>query len=130
MATLSGVSVCDQLQAMRSLQENWDGYGGAVPHASVLDFAQSFVAFLEAILARANSGSPVLHVTPTRVGGVLIEWEDNAREHEVEINPDHSLSFLHLDKATRDISTRHFAPGPSSVVDPDLLLEFRPLVAA
>jgi len=44
MATVSEVAVSDQLQAMRSLQENWDGYGGAAPHASVLDFAQSLVA--------------------------------------------------------------------------------------
>jgi hypothetical protein len=106
MATVSGVTVCEQLQAMRGLQENWDGYGGAAPQGNVLDFAQSFAAFLEAILTRSNSDTPVLHVTPTRVGGVLIEWQDNARQHEVQINPDHGLSFLHLDKATGEITTR------------------------
>ncbi|MHB1424985.1 MAG: hypothetical protein ACYC3I_17570 [Gemmataceae bacterium] len=39
MATLH-----EQLQAMRSLMENWDGYGVAAPSESVIDLTQEFTA--------------------------------------------------------------------------------------
>jgi hypothetical protein len=32
-------------------------------------------------------------------------------QHEVELNPDCSIGFLHLHKATGDIQTRKFCPG-------------------
>lgn len=30
----------EQLQAMRSLEENWNGYGAAAPSATAIDLAQ------------------------------------------------------------------------------------------
>lgn len=90
----------EQLKAMRSLMENWDGYGAAVPSATVIDLAQEFVSLVEAMLKKDTSNACVLHVSPARNGGVLIEWEDRTRQHEVEISPDRSIGFLHLDKTT------------------------------
>lgn len=102
----------EQLQAMRSLMENWDGYGAAIPSGTVIDLAQEFVSLVEAKWKKAVSNSCVLHVSPTRIGGVLIEWEDRARQHEVEISPDRSIGFLHLDKTNGQIEMRKFAAGP------------------
>ena len=53
-------------------------------------------------MAAAFRSAPInsLHVSPTRTGGVRVEWEDAAAEHEVEISPDQSFSFLHVNKAT------------------------------
>lgn len=115
---------------MRVLPENWDGYGAAPPRSAVIDFAQEFVGFLEAALKKSSSDAPILHVSPTRVGGVLMEWNDPNMEHEVEINPDFCLSFLHLRKSTGQITTRSFAPGAPTAVDPGLLQELRQLLAA
>ena len=98
MATL-----IEQLEAMRSLVENWDGYGAAAPEAPAIDLAQEFVGLIEAMWKKSTSNSCVLHVSPTRNGGVLIEWEDRAMQHEVEISSDRSIGFLHLDKATGQI---------------------------
>jgi hypothetical protein len=118
----------DQLEAMRSLAENWDGYGAAAPWATAIDLAQEFVGLVEAMLQKkSTSNSCTLHVSPTRIGGVLIEWENGAMQHEVEISPDRSIGFLHLDKTTGQIETRKFSAGP---LHPGLLRELRQLLAA
>lgn len=94
----------EQLEAMRRLQEGWDGYGAAAPQTAVIDLAGEFVALVAAMMksAAASQSIPV-HVTPTRVGGVLIDWQDALMQHEIDIAPDRSLSFLHLNKATGQI---------------------------
>jgi hypothetical protein len=122
-------SVGTQLDAMRGLQENWDGYGAAAPGAGILELAHELVAFLEAALERCEGG-PLLHVCPTRTGGVLIDWEDEKAEHEVEIGPDQVISFLHVNRADGQAVTRRFAPLAQTVVNPGLLRELRQLLAA
>src|SRR5262249_9439966 len=117
----------EQLASMRSLVEGWDGYGAAAPSASAIDLAQELVGLVEALLKKSTPSSRTLHVSPTRIGGVLVEWEDQAAQHEVEISPDRSIAFLHLDKMTGQIETRKFSAGP---LHPGLLQELRQLIAA
>jgi hypothetical protein len=119
-----------QLQAMRLLKDNWDGYGAAAPQAHVIDVAREFVGLIEAVLTKRTATPPTLHVSPTRIGGVLVEWEDGLMEHEVEINPDQSFGFLHRNKTTGHIDTRKLSPGPQAVVHPGLLQELCQLLAA
>jgi len=96
----------------------------------VIDLAHEFTGLIEAVLSKSQVDPGTLHVSPTRIGGILIEWQDDAMEHEVELNPDCSVGFLHLHKATGEIQTRKFSPGTQAVVDPGLLHELRQLVAA
>jgi hypothetical protein len=117
----------EQLQAMRDLVENWDGYGAAAPTPTVIDLAQEFAGLLETMSQKSTSNMFVLHVAPTRNGGVLIDWEDRTMQHEIEISPDRSIGFLHLDKASGQIETRKFSAGP---LHPGLLQELRHLLAA
>src|SRR5207244_4038091 len=84
----------EQLEAMRHLQENWDGYGAAAPEPVVIDFAQEFAALIEALLKKSTANPCTLHVSPTRVGGVLLEWEDRVTQHEFDMSPDRSIGFL------------------------------------
>jgi hypothetical protein len=119
-----------QLQAMRLLEENWDGYGAAAPQAHVVELAREFVGLMEALLRKRAAAPCLLHVNPTRTGGILIEWEDEAMQHEVEINPDQSFAFLHLNKATGHIETRKLSPGLQAVVHPSLLHELSQLLVA
>ena len=116
----------EQLQAMRNLRENWDGYHAAPPQANIIDLAQEFAGLVEAMLRKSDADPCILHVSPTRVGGILIEWEDRSTQHEVEIKPDRSMGFLHLNKATSHIETRTFSPDTPVV----LLQELRQLLAA
>lgn len=125
--THSMATPIEQLQAMRSLEENWDGYGAAAPSATALDLAQELVSLVEMMLKKSTSSSCVLQVSPTRNGGVLIEWEDRAKQHEVEITLDRSIGFLHHDKITGQIETRKFSAGS---LHPGLLQELRHLLAA
>ena len=119
----------EQLDAMRGLTENWDGYGAAPPSPEVIVLAQAFVGLLEA-MRRAFHAEEAIHVTPGRTGGVLIEWEDRLMQHEVEINPDGSVHFLHFNKNTQQIETRKVTPGTPGVVHPGLLQELQHLLAA
>ena len=104
-------SPIQQLNAMRLLSANWDGYGAAVPEGPVIELAGEFVGLIEALLRNRAVDAAIVHVSPTRIGGVLIEWEDAATHHEVDISPDQSFGFLHLNKATRQIETRKLLPG-------------------
>lgn len=108
----------EQLQAMRGLAENWDGYGAAAPAATAVDLAQEFVGLIETMWKKSASNSCVLHASPTRNGGILIEWEDRGMQHEVEISPDRSIGFLHLDKATGEIVTRKFSAQNLLAIQP------------
>jgi hypothetical protein len=119
-----------QLQAMRQLGENWDGYGAAAPQAHVIALAREFVHLMETVLKNRSAAPEALHVSPTRTGGVLVEWEDAEAEHEVEISPDQSFSFLHLNKATGHTETRKLTPAAHAVVHPGLLHELSQLLAA
>jgi hypothetical protein len=119
-------TLIEQLEAMRTLAENWDGYGAASPSPAAIELATEFVGLLEA-LNKVTSKLSTSNVSPARNGGVLIEWEDATRQHEVEINPDASISFLHLDKVNGQIETHKFSSGP---LHPGLLHELRRLLAA
>ena len=100
----------EQLEAMRRLGENWDGYGGAAPRLDVIDLAQAFVGLIEAATRKGRTpDGRLLHISPTRIGGALIEWEDELTEHEIECNPDGSVSFLHLNKNSQQIETLYEA---------------------
>ncbi len=112
-----------QLEAMRHLSENWDGYGAAAPEGKVIDLAQEFVRLLDAMLAKSSGAPAEFHVSPTRVRGILIEWQCDAIEHEMELSPDGSIGFLHHNKDTGSIATRKFSPTDGAVVAPGLLQE-------
>ena len=123
MATLDA-----QLQAMRQLRENWDGYGAAAPQAHVIELARELVRLIATVLRSRDIEADGIHVSPTRTGGVLVEWQDAVAEHEVEISPDQSFSFLHLNKATGHAEARKLSPAARAVVHPGLLNELSQLV--
>jgi hypothetical protein len=116
----------EQLEAMRSLRENWDGYDAAAPKLDAIDLAKEFVALIQQLQRHSPAG---LHVSPTRVGGVLIDWENAQFEHEIDIGPDGSIGFLHRQSATGHITVKRFTPA-AVVVQAGLLDELRQLLAA
>jgi hypothetical protein len=116
MATLA-----EQLDAMRKLEENWDGYGAACIEPRLVATAHDFVQFFQAI-EKVNGINKDIMVQPTRVGGVQIEWRDAKFEHELELNPDGSIGILHVDRATGEMTEEIFRPPTEpSVLVPGLL---------
>ena len=100
------VLASQQFEALKHLTENWDGYGAAPPDHDIVDLATALARLMETALRKTQEGAPALHVSPTRIGGVLLEWEDNAAEHEIEIHPDRSFGFLDRNKSTGQILAR------------------------
>ncbi len=99
----------EQLEAMKSLPENWDGYGAATPIPEAIELAKDFVGLLESL--PGSESIPTIFVSPGRDGGVLVEWDDASYEHELEINFDGSIGFLHTEKATQVITSQKFRAG-------------------
>ncbi len=118
----------EQLDAMRNLQENWDGYGAAVPVPEAIDLAKEFVTLLASLRLGLEPHKDVF-VSPGRDGSVLIEWDDAHTEHELEINPDGSLGFLHTDKLTQEMRSEKFTSGRFAIPS-GLLSTVGQLVAA
>ena len=117
----------EQLDLMRNLRPNWDGYGADPTDPAVIEVAKEFVRLLAAL----RPGDPFkdIFVAPGRAGGVQVEWSDARAEHELEIEPDGTWGFLHIDKATGQMSERRFGPV-TQAVHPELLKELQQLVAA
>lgn len=118
MATLT-----EQLDAMLTLKSNWDGYNADPPLPEVLEVAKEFVGVLHALLGRGGDETNMF-VTPGRDGGVLVEWDDDAAEYEMEINPDGSFGFLREDRLTGEMTEERFRAGRFAV-PASLLRRFR-----
>lgn len=86
-------TVVEQLEAMRSVPENWDGYGGAAPQSAAIEAA---LRFLRPLLA--DGALPEPYVTPTPAGGVLLVWQQGPHQLEVAIRDGDRGSFVYLDQ--------------------------------
>jgi hypothetical protein len=89
-----------QLDMLRSLPENWDSYGAATTTESAVRAAQGFLS----TLVREFS-VPRPEVSPTRTGGVILEWASGPFELEVDIDPSGSASFLCESVETEEVVT-------------------------
>ncbi len=94
------------LNGFRTLRPNWDGYNADAILPQAIELAQELVSLVEALLPEGTRDS--LTVLPVRHGGVQIEWSDADQEHELGIEPDGSLEFLHTDKMTGKMIERKY----------------------
>jgi hypothetical protein len=118
MATLT-----EQLHAMLTLKSNWDGYNAHPPLPEVIEVAKEFVGVLHALLGRRGDETNMF-VSPGRDGGVLVEWDDEGAEYEMEINLDGSFGFLREDKLTGVMTEETFRAGRFAV-PVEMLRRFR-----
>lgn len=124
MATL-----IEQLDAMLTLQPNWDGYNADPVQPDPVEVAKEIVRFFETFVHQFGPKLRNIRVYPGRAGGVQIEWEDDANEIELEIDPDGRMGFLFESKRTGDMTTREILPG-AGVVQPAFLSQLREVIAA
>jgi hypothetical protein len=110
--------VLAQLQAMRSLPANWDGYGADPPSPEVLDYGGQFLDVFLRRAAQANSGRAdfPLYVAPARDGGLFVQIELSPIELEVEIDPDLSVGFLRTNTATGEQEEGELEPRPARAI--------------
>ncbi len=84
--------------------ENWDGYNAAAPHFETMVTAAALLANL-----RAYFLTPEPHVSPTRDGGVSLEWEADSKYLEIEVDSPTTLTYLYKDSAANRRQTDSFA---------------------
>jgi hypothetical protein len=100
-------SASSRLRELRSLRENWDGYGS--PRISG-DALNSAVALLSAV---QREGLGVPNIAPVTGGGIGLEWKSGSRTVEFEILPDGAIETLLIERR-RGLSD-HMEEGTLSV---------------
>ena len=91
------MTAVDQLDALRAVCANWDSYGADRPQPHIVDAAERLLNELGRL---HNLPRPA--ISPTRTGGVLLEWKAGARELEIELLSADASSFLYADGETGD----------------------------
>ena len=69
-----------ELDTMINLEAGWDGHDGDAPRADVIGSAKGLI---QGLAERFAMQRPV--ISPTRIGGLLIQWERGVHELEVEL---------------------------------------------
>jgi hypothetical protein len=86
-----------QLLPIIWVKENWDGYKANAPSPKAVLRAAELLTALEVVFGKI----PPM-VSPTRTGGILLIWERNGAELEIQIGVDESFSFVYED-ASKEI---------------------------
>ena len=92
------VGIDSRIEALRKLQNNWDGEGAEPIDEKVLERVKR-------IVEASDLGD--YHLIPMRNGGVQFEWNTPLFDFEVEINPDGEIALLVV--GTWDAEKKHFA---------------------
>ena len=117
----------DTLNNIRALEPNWDGYDSEAILPSAIALARELVSLMEALLPEDARES--LTISPVRHGGIQLDWSDAEQDHELGIEPDGSLEFLHTNKLTGELVERKY-PSAGQAVHPGVLMELRAMRAA
>jgi hypothetical protein len=76
------------IERLRHLDPNWDGYGAPAIDPAIIDAAKSFVASLPATCLIPP------HVVPTSSGALQLEWHDGPKSLELEFESPDSIRYL------------------------------------
>lgn len=77
-----------EIETLRSLAPDWDGYGAPVIDPAVIDAAKAFIAQLpEGIAFRPR-------VVPISNGTLQLEWHDGPMSLEFEFETPHTIRYL------------------------------------
>jgi len=110
--------VLEQLQAMRSLKANWDGYNADPPSVAVLEYGGRFLDVFLRRAADANGGRTdfPLYVAPARDSGLFVQIELSPVELEFDIRPDLSVEYLRTNTATREQEEGRLGYKPETAI--------------
>ena len=76
------------LEALRHLRPNWDGYGAPIVDPQVIDAAKRFIERLPENLAYRP------HVVPTSTGSLQLEWQEGSKSLELEFESPRTIRYL------------------------------------
>ncbi len=87
------MTVIDDLESLRDLQPNWDGYGARQICGKVIDAAIRFAKMLPA-------GTSLPKVVPMTQGRLQLEWHKNSCSLELEFTTNDMISYLKWNELT------------------------------
>jgi hypothetical protein len=88
---------CSRLDELLRLPANWDSYDADPLESQTVDSAKGLLECLGSVL-----DLPEPSVSPTRIGGVLLQWRSGTKEIEVELVSRDAASFAYADDATSE----------------------------
>jgi hypothetical protein len=77
-----------EIESLRTLAPNWDGYGARPIDAAVIDAAKAFIGKLPDDLAFRP------HVAPLSKGTLQMEWDNDPKSLELEFESPRSIRYL------------------------------------
>ncbi|HEY2785881.1 MAG TPA: hypothetical protein VGJ05_13005, partial [Fimbriiglobus sp.] len=98
-------TIFEQLEAMRNVPENWDGYGGLSPRTDAIEEASIYYRKLTS----AYPDLPLPYVTPTPDAGVLFSWDNGP--HSLELHFDAKPAGIAVEFVYQNIETDDSAAG-------------------
>lgn len=81
-----------KIAELSALPENWDGYGSRSIQQTAVEQASSLLPGL------ASFNLPAPQIFPVPGGGIQLEFQQEARELEIEILPDGSMEYLTMNE--------------------------------
>lgn len=90
--------VYPQFEPIWQLTENWDGYGATTPDPALVKIAMSTLACLK---AGYHAAKPF--ISPTRSGGVCMEWEEKNHYFEITVESSTYGTYLYKNMETSDV---------------------------
>lgn len=80
--------IYDRISALKTLEENWDSYGG-------LPVAEMAIKGLRVLLSNLDiEDMPTPHVAPLPDGGIGLHWRVGSRDLEIEVEPNGEVHYL------------------------------------
>ena len=89
-----------RLSSLMRLGPDWDSYGAAAISHEIVRSAYGFILFLA-----AESRIPEPEISPTRNGGVLLEWHNGDHELEVQLVSKQAASYVYENANTNTTVT-------------------------
>ena len=89
-------STLDKLQAVSSLPENWDSYGGAPTTFEATLAALNFIARYLSEQAKEPT------IVPATNGGIQLEWHRHSGDLEVAFSPEGTIAVYFVDSRSGD----------------------------
>jgi len=81
--------IYDRISDLKSLEENWDSYGG-------LPVADAAIKSIRVLLSKLDiEDMPTPHLAPIPDGGIGLHWRVGTRDLEIEVDPTGAIHYLH-----------------------------------
>lgn len=97
------LAAIERLYAIQGLEEGWDSYGGKPLNEAVISPVLKF------LFLGHHRGNLCPRLTPLSSGGIGLRWETDAKEIDLDIQPDGTFEFTIEDIASGDV--REYSAG-------------------